>query len=70
MLGFVPNSGGELTPFGQGCGSVFLEFFAAVKVAFEVEVIVDGRLDGGKLLKTLHRPEPRHYFLSPPQRLM
>jgi hypothetical protein len=52
------NSSRELTPFGQGGGSVFLEFFAAVEMAFEIELIVDGRLDGGELLKALHRPEP------------
>ena len=42
------------------------EFFAAVEMAFEIEVIVDGRLESGKFLKTSHRPEPRHDFLSPP----
>lgn len=34
------------------------------------EVIVNGGLDGGELLKTSHRPEPHHDFLSPSQWLM
>ena len=65
-----PSSGCELAPFGQGGGSVFLEIFAAIKVAFEVKVIVDGRLDGGELLQTSHRPEPHHDLLSSPEREM
>ena len=67
---FDTVSGHKLTPFGQGLGTVFLEFFAAVELAFEIEVVVNRGLDGGELLKTSHRPEPVHYFLSSPQRLM
>ena len=39
-------------PFGQYLGTVFLEFFNAVEIAYEIEVVVDGGLDGGALLKT------------------
>ena len=46
-IGIEPNSGRKLTPFGQGGGAVFLEVFAAVGIAFEIEVVVDGGLDGG-----------------------
>ena len=52
--GIEPNSGRELTPCGQGLSTVFLEFFTAVEMAFEIEVVVDGGLDGGELLKTSH----------------
>ena len=65
--GLDPISSRKLTPFGQGGGSVLLEIFAAVEMTFEIEVVVDGRLDGGELLKTSHRPEPVHDFLSSPQ---
>ena len=68
--GIEPNSGRELTPCGQGLSTVFLEFFTAVEMAFEVEVVVNGGLDGGELLKTSHRPEPVHDFLSSPQGLV
>ena len=68
--GIDPISGRELTPFGQGGRAVFLEFFTAVEMAFEIEVVVDGGLNGGELLKTSHRPEPVHDFFSPPQGLM
>jgi len=57
-------------PFGQGGASVLLEFFTVVEMAFEVEVVVNGRLDGGELLKTSHRPEPVHDLLWSPQWLM
>ena len=63
--GIEPNSGRGLTPFGQGLSTVFLEFFTAVEMAFEIEVVENRGLDGGELLKTLHRPEPVHCFLSP-----
>jgi hypothetical protein len=35
-------------------------------VALEVEVIVDGRLDGGELLEAFRAPELAHDFLSAP----
>ena len=57
-------SGGELPPFGQGDLPVFLEPVAVVEVAFEVEVIVDGRMDGGEHLKTSHSSEPEHRPLA------
>ena len=39
--GFDPVSSRKLAPFGEGGGSVFLEFFTAVEMAFEVEVAVN-----------------------------
>jgi hypothetical protein len=68
--GIEPNSGRELTPCGQGLSTVFLEFFTAIEMAFEIEVVENRGLDGGELLETSHRPEPRHDFLSSSQRLM
>lgn len=41
-----------------------------MEVAFEVEMIVGGRLNGGGPLKTLHRYESGHNFLPTPQGLV
>ena len=54
MTGCEPRSGNELTPFGQGLGTVFLELIAAIEVTFEIEVIVERGVDRGELLKASH----------------
>jgi hypothetical protein len=33
-------------------------------VSFLIEVIVDGRVNGGEFLQTLHLPKPQHGTLS------
>ena len=42
---------GKLPPFGQRIFPVLLEPVAVVDVALEIEMIVDGRMDGGELSK-------------------
>ena len=63
-------SRGELTPLGQGSGSVFLEDFTAVQVAVLVEVIVDRGVGGGEFLEGFYIPEPSHRSFSSPEWLM
>jgi len=60
----------ELAPFDQRGGAVFLEIFAAAKMTFEVEAIVDGRLDSGEFLSAFCSPEFRHRPLASPQGLV
>jgi len=52
--------GGKLPPFGQRDLPVLLEPVAVVEVSFEIEVIVDGGMDGGELLQTSHSSKPKH----------
>ena len=54
------SGGAELTPLGKGSGSVELEFVSAVEVAFVVEVVLHGGVDGGEGLQTSHAPETEH----------
>jgi len=65
------ESGGEkLTPFSKSGDTIDLEILAAVKVAFFVEMIMYGRVDGGEFLETSHLSETLHRTLSSSQRLM
>ena len=57
----------ELTPLGKGCGAIDFEGVPAGEAAFLVEVIVDGRMDGGEGLQTSHSSEPEHRSLSSSQ---
>ena len=60
---FVAHRGSdhaELTPIGEGGGPVQLEDVATGKTAYLVEVVVDGRVDGGEHLKTSNPPETKH----------
>ena len=63
-------SGCELTPPGQGGGSVLFENVAAVEMALAVEVVVDRGVDGGEFLQGLDVSEPRHRPFPPSKRLM
>lgn len=49
-----------MPPFGEHNLPILLEPVAVVEMAFEIEVVVDGRMDGGELLETLHSPETKH----------
>ena len=64
------RSGRQLTPLGQGGGTVLSEDVAAIEVTVMIEMIVDRGVDGGKLLQSLHVPELRHRTLSSSERLM
>ena len=54
------RSGGQLPPLGQGGLPVLLEPVAGVEVSVEIEMVVDGRVEGCELLKTSHLPEAEH----------
>jgi len=62
QFGSMPeiSGGAELTPLGKGGRSVELEFIPAIEVAFLVEVVVHGGVDGGAGLQTSHAPETEH----------
>jgi len=64
------RSGRQLTPLGQGGGTVLFEDIAAVEVAVLIEVVVDRGVGGGKLLQGLYIPELHHRILSSSERLM
>ena len=53
-------SGRQLTPLGQGGGTVLSEDVAAIEVTVLIEMIMDRGVDGGKLLQSLYVPELRH----------
>tara|TARA_B100000809_G_scaffold160092_1_gene157460 strand:+ start:140 stop:529 length:390 start_codon:yes stop_codon:yes gene_type:complete len=62
--------GCQLPPLGQCRGAVLLEDFAAVEMAFQIEVVVDRGVDGDELLQSLHLPEFGHRSLSSPEWLV
>jgi len=55
------SSGHKQLPLGRAAG---LEGLAVHKVAFMSEVVVEGGVNGGELLKALHLPEREHRPLS------
>jgi hypothetical protein len=55
----------ELTPLVQSGGAVDLKIAPAVEVAFLVEVIVDGGVNGCEFLQTSHAPEAKHCAFTP-----
>ena len=62
--------GGQLPPLGQCRGAVLLEDFAAVEMAFQIEVVVDRGVDGDEHLQSLHVLEFGHRSLSSPEWLV
>ncbi len=52
------------TPLGKSGGAVSLKVVAAVEVAFLVEVVMDGGVDGSELLQTSHASETQHRSFS------
>ena len=54
----------ELTPFGDSGGAVQFEIIAAVEMAFLVEVVMDGGVDGSEFLQTSHASETQHRSFS------
>jgi hypothetical protein len=63
-------SGRQLTPLGQGGGTVLSEDVAVIEVTVLIEMIMDRGVDGGKLLQSLYIPKLRHCTLSSSERLM
>ena len=64
------RSSRQLTPFRECGRTVLFEDVAGVDVAVVVEVVVDRGMGGGKLLESLHVPEPRHRSFSSSERLV
>ncbi len=64
------RSGRQLTPLGQGVGTVLSEDVAAIEVTVLIEMIMDRGVDGGKLLQSHYVPELRHRIFSSSERLM
>ena len=60
----------QLTPFGQGGGSVLFEFVTTVEMAFDVEVVVDRGMNGSEFLQGLHVPNFRHRAFPSPEWLV
>ena len=60
----------DMLPLDHGSRPSDLVVVAADKVTFLVEVIVEGGMDGAKLLQRLHLSEPEHGSLSPSERLV
>ncbi len=55
---------------GHGGRSSVFVVVAADEMAFLVEVVVEGEVDGTELLQRLHQSEPEHGLLSPSERLV
>lgn len=55
-------------PLDQGGRTSLLVGLPVDEMAFLVEVIVEGRMDRGELLQSLHPSEPEHGALSPSDR--
>src|SRR5690606_25891033 len=67
----VPASGGKkAAPLSKCGGAVGLEMIPAGETSAKVEVVVDGRVDGGEHLQTSHPPEPKHRALTSSERKM
>ena len=49
-----------MTPVGESGGAVELETVSAVETALLVEMILDGRMNGGEFLQTSHLSEAKH----------
>ncbi len=64
------RSGRQLTPLGQGGGTVLSEDVAAIEVTVLIEMIMDRGVGGGKLLQSLYVPELRHRHLPSSERLV
>ena len=52
-------------PLRQGGGALVFEVFAGSESTVFVEMVVEGGVDGGEFLQTLHLPETEHRALSP-----
>ena len=60
----------KLTPLGESGGAVELENGAGVKVALQVEMVVNGSMNGGEFLQTSHTSKAQHRPFSSPKWLM
>lgn len=54
------SSGGQRLPLSQGNRATFFVGLAVDEVAFQIEMVVDIRMNGGEFLHRLHLPKPQH----------
>jgi len=52
--------GTKRPPLGESVGALDLEDISTREAAFLIEVVGDGRVDGGEFLQTSHAPEAQH----------
>ena len=57
-------------PLGESGVAVELEIGPAVKLALQVEMVMDGGMNGGEFLQTSHTTKAQHRPFSSPKRLM
>ena len=60
----------KLTPFGESGGAVQFGIVPAVEVAFLIEVVMSGGVDGSEFLQTAHASETQHRSFSSSKRLV
>jgi len=60
--------GGKLPPLGQRVFPVLLEPVSVADVAFKIEVVVDGRMEGGKFSTGSRDRELEHNALTSPKK--
>ena len=58
----------ELTPLGKCSGAVELDIVPWAAGVSQIEVVVDGGMDGGAFLEASHPPETEHLMFSSPER--
>ena len=58
--GYCPLCRAETAPLSESSGAVGFEMISLGETALLVEVVEDGGVDGGELLKTSHAPEALH----------
>lgn len=56
-------------PFEVGGGAEVFESCSAFDASLVIEMVVDGGMDEGELLQTLHLPEPEHGTFPPSKRI-
>src|SRR6056297_4363352 len=63
-----PLCDAKVAPLCKSGGAVLLENGSGGEIAFGVEMVGDGGVDGGELLQTSHAPEPEHRPLPSSER--
>ena len=64
------SRGKKRPPLGESGGAFGLEVIPAGEASVLVEVVVDGRVNGGENLQTSHPPEPEHRAFASSKREM
>jgi hypothetical protein len=56
----TPSGHAKWTPFVERGGAVQFEIISAVEMALQIEVVVDGGVEGGEFLQASNPPETEH----------